>query len=64
LSFTQPATTERFSAHLIGNAPLSAGAGLAASGPLPPQLASHFTTGELTVLRIVGDEVKAHGVCG
>ena len=25
---------------------------------------SHFTTGELAVLRIVGDEVKAHGVCG
>jgi hypothetical protein len=36
---------------------------LAASGPLPPQLAAHFTTGELAVLRIVGDEVRAHGAC-
>ena len=34
---------------------------LAASEPLLPQLASRFTTGELAVLRIVGDEVKAHG---
>ena len=36
---------------------------LAASGPLPPTLASAFTTGELAALRIVGDEVRAHGVC-
>jgi hypothetical protein len=36
---------------------------LAASGPLPPQLALHFTTGELAVLRIVGDEVREHGAC-
>jgi hypothetical protein len=36
---------------------------LAASGPMPPQLASHFTTGELAVLRIVGDECRAHGLC-
>jgi hypothetical protein len=36
---------------------------LAASGPLPPQLAAHFTTGELAVLRIVGDECRAHGLC-
>lgn len=36
---------------------------LAASGPLPPGLAAHFTTGELAVLRIVGDEVRVHGVC-
>jgi hypothetical protein len=37
---------------------------LAASGPMPPRLASRFTTGELAVLRIVGDEVRARGVCG
>lgn len=36
---------------------------LAASGPLPPALACAFTTGELAVLRIVADEVRAHGVC-
>ena len=30
---------------------------LAASGPMPPQLASQFTTGELAVLRLVADEV-------
>jgi len=36
---------------------------LAASGPLPPQLAAHFTVGELAVLRIVGDEVRQHGCC-
>lgn len=36
---------------------------LAASGPLPPALACHFTTGELAVLRIVGDEARAKGSC-
>jgi hypothetical protein len=36
---------------------------LAASGPLPPALASAFTTGELAALRIVGDETRTHGVC-
>lgn len=36
---------------------------LAASGPLPPALASRFTTSELAALRIVGDEVRARGVC-
>jgi hypothetical protein len=36
---------------------------LAASGPLPPQLATHFTTSWLAVLHIVGAEVKAHGLC-
>jgi DNA-binding MarR family transcriptional regulator len=36
----------------------------AATGPLPPNLASGFTTGEIAVLRIVSDEVLAHGgVC-
>ncbi|TXN17286.1 hypothetical protein FV219_00550 [Methylobacterium sp. WL122] len=37
---------------------------LACSGPMPPALASRFTTGQLAVLRIVGDEVAAKGVCG
>jgi hypothetical protein len=36
---------------------------LASSGPLPPAIACHFTTGELAVLRIVGDEVAEHGAC-
>src|SRR3954468_1259462 len=36
---------------------------LAASGPMPPALAARFTTGELAVLRIVGDEVRADGLC-
>src|SRR5688500_14153635 len=36
---------------------------LAASGPMPPALASMFTTGELAVLRIVADEVREHGMC-
>ena len=36
---------------------------LAASGPLPPALASRFTTGELAVLRIVGDECRDRGTC-
>ncbi len=36
---------------------------LAASGPMPPALACKFTTGELAVLRIVGDEVRRHRRC-
>ena len=32
---------------------------LAASGPLPPQLAAQFTTGQLAVLRIIADEVES-----
>jgi len=36
---------------------------LAASGPLPPALASRFTTGELAALKIVADEVHARGGC-
>jgi hypothetical protein len=36
---------------------------LAASGPLPPALASMYTVGELAVLRIVGDTVKRQGCC-
>jgi hypothetical protein len=36
---------------------------LAASAPLPPQLAAHFTIAELSVLRIVSDECRGRGVC-
>src|SRR5215212_7292558 len=36
---------------------------LAASGPMPPALTARFTTGELAVLRIVGDEIRAGGQC-
>ena len=36
---------------------------LAASGPMPPQLASQFTTGELAVLRLVADEARAKRHC-
>lgn len=36
---------------------------LAASGPMPPSMASRFTTGELAVLRIVANEVLQHGHC-
>src|SRR4051812_48622448 len=36
---------------------------LAASGPMPPALACKFTVGELAVLRIIGDEVRQHGLC-
>lgn len=37
---------------------------LACSGPMPPALASRFTTGQLAVLRIVGDEMARNGACG
>jgi hypothetical protein len=36
---------------------------LAASGPMPPQLAARFTTSELAVLRIVADAVRDNGQC-
>src|SRR5271169_313632 len=36
---------------------------LAASGPMPPAMAARFTQAELAALRIVGDEVRLHGVC-
>ena len=36
---------------------------LAASGPMPPPLASQFTTGELAALRIVADAVQGGGAC-
>ncbi|MCJ2020414.1 hypothetical protein MKK84_23775 [Methylobacterium sp. E-065] len=34
---------------------------LACSGPMPPALASRFTTGQLPVLRIDGDEMALDG---
>ena len=37
---------------------------LACSGPMPPALASRFSTGQLAVLRIIADEVAAKGLCG
>ena len=36
---------------------------LVASGPLPPSLAVRFTWGEVAVMRIIGDECRAHGCC-
>lgn len=36
---------------------------LASCGPLPPALAAKFTTGELSVLWIVTEEVAAKGMC-
>jgi hypothetical protein len=36
---------------------------LAASGPMPPELACQYTVGELAVLRVVGDEIHAKGTC-
>lgn len=36
---------------------------LAASGPMPPQLACRFTVGELAALRIVADDVRDKGAC-
>lgn len=36
---------------------------IAASGPLPPALAARFTTGQLAVLGVVGDELAARGEC-
>jgi hypothetical protein len=35
---------------------------LASSGPLPPQLAAHFTTSEQAVLRVIGDEANRNGI--
>jgi hypothetical protein len=37
---------------------------LACSGPMPPALGSRFTTRQLAVLRIVGDEMARSGACG
>jgi hypothetical protein len=34
-----------------------------ATGPLPPHLATGFTTGELAVLKVISDEWLAHGAC-
>ena len=36
---------------------------LAASGPMPPQLAAEFTTSQLSVLAIVADAARAEGQC-
>lgn len=36
---------------------------LAASSPLPPQIACHFTLSELAALRVIADEVRHHGFC-
>ncbi|CAH1692332.1 hypothetical protein CHELA1G11_21071 [Hyphomicrobiales bacterium] len=36
---------------------------LAASGPMPPQLAGSFTTAELAALKIIADEVRERGQC-
>ena len=36
---------------------------LAAAAPMPPDLAKQFTVGELSVLKIVADEVAMHGTC-
>jgi hypothetical protein len=36
---------------------------LAASGPLPPTMACHLTTGEQAVARIIADEVANKGSC-
>src|SRR6516164_3880439 len=36
---------------------------LVASGPLPPHMAARFTWGEIAVMRIVGNECRAHGCC-
>lgn len=36
---------------------------LAASGPLPPQLAAHFTCAELAALMVVREEARTKGAC-
>jgi hypothetical protein len=36
---------------------------LAASGPMPPAIAAKFSTGELAVLKVVGDAVRHRGRC-
>ncbi|WP_018264119.1 hypothetical protein [Methylobacterium sp. WSM2598] len=36
---------------------------IAASGPMPPGLACRYTTGQLAVLGIVGDEIAVSGAC-
>lgn len=36
---------------------------LAASGPMPPHLASRFTTSELAVMRVVADAIRDRGAC-
>lgn len=36
---------------------------LASAGPLPPNLACHFTVAELAALKIIGDEMRRIGCC-
>jgi hypothetical protein len=36
---------------------------LAYAGPLPPRLAARFTVGEAAALKVIADEVRAHGKC-
>lgn len=36
---------------------------LAMSGPMPPDLACHFTVGQLAVMRIFGDDCRDRGKC-
>lgn len=36
---------------------------LAASGPLPPQLAANYTTSEMAALKVIADEVAIKGYC-
>lgn len=36
---------------------------LAASGPMPPELAEHFTSGQLAAMKIISDEVRSTGSC-
>jgi hypothetical protein len=47
----------------LGAVSMFAARRLAYSGPLPPALAAGFTLGQLAVLRIVADEVRAKGTC-
>jgi hypothetical protein len=36
---------------------------LASSGPMPPALASRFTTGQCAVFKVIADEVRERGTC-
>jgi len=65
---TAPSSTPRASARRPQRSPdrqasIERRRRLVASGPLPPPLAARFTWGEIAVMRIVGDECRAHGYC-
>jgi hypothetical protein len=65
---TAPSSTPRASARRRQRSPdrqasIERRRRLVASGPLPPPLAARFTWGEQAVMRIVGDECRAHGCC-